>query len=116
MIKTKRIYEAESKDDGYRILIDRLWPRGLNKEKAGVDLWFKEIAPSSDLRKWYKHDPEKWDEFRKRYKDELESKQDLLKEIKNLSKEKSTLTLLFSSKEEKLNNAAALKEILDNED
>lgn len=114
MIKTKRIYEKQSKEDGYRILIDRLWARGLTKEKAGVDLWLKEIAPSNELRKWYSHDPVKWNDFRKKYSDELQGKEDLLNRIKQLEKEKKIVTLLFSSKEERLNNAAALREILEN--
>jgi uncharacterized protein YeaO (DUF488 family) len=70
-IKIKRVYEPPSKDDGFRILVDRLWPRGVTKEKAAIDLWFKEIAPSPDLRKWFCHDPAKWDEFRKNYSAEL---------------------------------------------
>ena len=112
MIKTKRIYERQSKEDGYRILVDRLWARGLTKEKAGVDLWLKEIAPSNELRKWYSHDLAKWSDFRKKYKEELKGKEDLLNRIKELEKEEKIVTLLFSSKEEKLNNATALKEIL----
>ena len=113
MIKIKRIYEKRFKEDGYRILVDRLWARGLTKEKAGVDLWLKEIAPSNDLRKWYSHDPAKWNDFRKKYKEELESKENLLNQIKELEKVNKTITLLYSSKEEKLNNAASLKVILD---
>jgi len=112
MVKIKRIYHDKSGEDGYRILVDKFWARGLTKEKAGVDLWLKDIAPSDELRKWYSHDPKKWNEFRKKYKDELKDKQVLLLQIKEKEKEKGTVTLLFSSKEEKLNNAAALKELL----
>ena len=112
MIKIKRIYEKQSKEDGYRILVDRLWARGLTKEKAGVDLWLKEIAPSNELRKWYSHDPAKWNDFRKKYKEELKDKEELLNRIKELENKKTIVTLLFSSKEERLNNATALKEIL----
>lgn len=114
MIKIKRIYETTSNDDGFRILVDRIWPRGLTKEKANVDLWFKDIAPSNDLRKWYSHDPEKWDSFKVRYEKELEEKKEFLQQIIKLEKEKGTLTFLYSSKEEKLNNAVALLEIIEN--
>jgi uncharacterized protein YeaO (DUF488 family) len=113
MIKIKRIYNKLSKDDGYRIMVDRLWSRGLTKENAHVDLWLKEIAPSNELRKWYAHDHDKWEDFRKKYKDELKSKSDLLKTIRETEKEKKIITLLYSSKEEKYNNATALKEILE---
>jgi len=111
MIKIKRIYDAPSDDDGIRILVDRLWPRGLSKEKAKVDLWFKEIAPSNELRKWYGHDPKKWTEFRKRYFNDLDMKRELVNQIVQKMKE-GHVTLLYSSKEEKINNAAALKEYI----
>ena len=113
MINIKRIYEKQSKEDGYRILVDRLWARGLTKEKASVDLWLKEIAPSNELRKWYSHDSAKWNDFRKKYRQELKGKEDLLNRIKELEKKNGTATLLFSSKEDRLNNAVALKEMLD---
>lgn len=112
MIKIKRVYEPPSKEDGYRILVDRLWARGLTKEKARIDLWLKEIAPSNELRKWYNHDPKKWDVFKEKYRKELEGKEELLEQIKKLEKEYKTITLLYSSKEEKLNNAAALLELI----
>jgi len=112
MIKIKRVYETPSKEDGYRILVDRLWARGLTKEKAKIDLWLKEIAPSDILRKWYNHDPKKWDAFKNKYREELKGKEELLEQIKKLEKEYKTITLLYSSKEERLNNAAALSEIL----
>lgn len=111
MIKTKRAYEPASADDGRRILVDRLWPRGLTKEKARIDEWLKEIAPSNQLRKWYSHEPAKWQEFKKRYKDELRDKTGILDGLKAESRRK-TITLVFSSREESLNNAEALKEIL----
>jgi len=112
MIKIKRVYDEPFKDDGYRILIDRLWARGLKKEKAKIDLWLKEIAPSNELRKWYVHDPTKWNSFKEKYKVELKGKEKLLDQIKKLEKEKGTLTLLYSSKEPRLNNAVALLEII----
>ena len=111
MIKIKRIYDTPTPDYGIRILVDRLWPRGLSKEKAKVDLWFKEIAPSNELRKWYAHDPKKWTEFRKTYFSDLNMKRELVNQIVQKMKE-GDVTLLYSSKEEKLNNAAALKEYI----
>lgn len=113
MIKIKRIYEKTAKSDGFRILIDRLWPRGFSKKKARVDLWLKNIAPSNELRKWFDHDPTKWSEFQKRYSKELKNSKEVVGELKNLIREKRMVTLLFSASEERCNNAAALKKILD---
>jgi uncharacterized protein YeaO (DUF488 family) len=110
-IKIKRIYEPPAKEDGFRILVDRLWPRGLTKEKAKVDLWLKELAPSDQLRKWYGHDPKKWTEFRKKYFNELKDKDEPIQLIVRKVKE-GTITFLYSSKEEKINNAVALKEYI----
>jgi uncharacterized protein YeaO (DUF488 family) len=112
MLKIKRVYDPISADDGKRILVDRLWPRGIKKEKAHIDEWLKEISPSNELRKWYSHDPAKWAEFKKRYKQEIVGKEELLKKIKAEAR-KQTVTLLFSSKELERNNAVALKEMLD---
>jgi uncharacterized protein YeaO (DUF488 family) len=112
MIRIKRVYDAFSKEDGYRVLVDRLWPRGLAKEKAKVDLWLKEIAPSNELRKWYSHDPEKWEEFRNRYGKELATKQELLGKIMQSEKEKGIVTLLYSTRETEHNNAVALQGFL----
>jgi uncharacterized protein YeaO (DUF488 family) len=112
MLKIKRVYDPVSTDDGKRILIDRLWPRGINKEKAHIDEWVKEIAPSNELRKWYAHDPAKWAEFKKRYEEEIAREAERLKKIKAEAR-KQTVTLLFSSKELERNNAVALKEMLD---
>jgi len=106
-IKIKRIYDKSDKTDGYRILVDRLWPRGLTKEKAKVDLWLKDIAPSNELRKWYAHDPSKWREFKSSYFKELKNKKELIDLIRQ---QKGVVTLLFGTKEEKFNNAVALKE------
>ena len=111
MIKIKRIYDAPTPDDGTRILVDRLWPRGLSKDKAKVDLWLKEIAPSNELRKWYAHDPKKWAEFRKKYFRELDVRKELANQIIQKTRE-GDVTLLYSSKEEKINNAVALKEYI----
>ena len=112
MIKIKRVYDGPSREDGFRILVDRLWPRGISKEKAKIDLWMKEIAPSDKLRKWFSHDIKKWEEFRKKYKNELNSKKELINKIKLFEKQKHTMTLLFSARDIKYNNAQVLYEVL----
>jgi len=112
MITTKRVYEKPTKDDGFRVLVDRLWPRGLTKEKARVDLWMKEIAPSDALRKWFHHEEGEWPEFEKRYRAELKNKGTLFAELKRLEKEHGKVTLLFGSKDEKQNQAVILAAIL----
>jgi uncharacterized protein YeaO (DUF488 family) len=112
MIKIKRIYEAPAAGDGFRILVDRLWPRGLSKEKGKVDLWLRDISPSNELRKWYGHEPEKWAGFKRKYLEEIKGKKRELDLLRQKAKG-GTVTFLFSSKEEKLNNAAALKEFMD---
>jgi uncharacterized protein YeaO (DUF488 family) len=114
MIQIKRVYEAEAKDDGRRLLVDRLWPRGISKEEVKIYKWYKDLAPSNELRKWYNHEPDKWELFKRKYKAELADKKDLLDEIRQMEKENKNITLLYSSKEEKYNNAAALKEFLAN--
>jgi uncharacterized protein YeaO (DUF488 family) len=111
MIRIKRIYEAPEKDDGFRILVDRLWPRGMSKAKAKVDLWMKDIAPSEELRRWFGHDPKKCAAFKRRYRAELRSKQDLLSRIAVLD-QNLTVTLLYAAKDEGCNNAVVLKESL----
>ena len=112
VIKVKRIYEQPSKDDGFRILVDRLWPRGLSKAKANVDLWLKDVAPSTELRKWFAHKEERWDEFKKRYFGELGNKNELLDTI--LEKARSgSVTLLYSAKNDTFNNAVALVEYIE---
>ena len=112
MIATKRVYDKPDKDDGFRILVDRLWPRGLTKEKARVDLWLKEIAPSDALRKWFHHEEGGWPEFERRYRSELAKKKDLFAEIKALEKEHGKITLLFGSKDPKQNQAVVLAAML----
>lgn len=111
-MQTKRVYEKPAKEDGYRILVDRLWPRGLTKEKAHVDLWMKEIAPSDELRKRFHHEDMNWSEFVKRYKTELAKKKELLSELKKLESEHGTVTLLFGSKDEKQNQAVILASLV----
>lgn len=108
-LKLKRAYLKPLKSDGCRILVDRLWPRGLSKQKAKVDHWLRDIAPSAALRKWYGHDPGRWPEFRRRYGAELKKNGKAVQEMKALLKAHKTVTFLFSSKEERLNNAASLK-------
>jgi uncharacterized protein YeaO (DUF488 family) len=112
MIRTKRVYDSPAKEDGFRVLVDRLWPRGLTKAKAHVDLWLKEIAPSDELRKWFHHGDHDFAEFAKRYKTELSEKKELLTELKKLAKEHVTVTLLYGSKDEKRNQAAVLASLL----
>ena len=109
--QTKRVYLPAISTDGRRILIDRLWPRGLTKEKAAIDFWAKEIAPSNDLRKWYQHDPNKWPEFRKSYFKELDGNQAGLEALRS-ELGRGQNTILFGSKEEQLNNATALVDYL----
>jgi uncharacterized protein YeaO (DUF488 family) len=111
-IKLKRVYLKPAPSDGCRILVDRLWPRGLSKAKARVDHWLRDIAPSTALRKWYGHDPDRWAEFQRRYRAELKAEKEGLGEMKALLKQHRSVTFLFSSKEERLNNAAALKAYL----
>jgi uncharacterized protein YeaO (DUF488 family) len=112
MIEIKRVYEKPAKADGWRVLVDRLWPRGMKKETARVDVWMKDVAPSTALRKWFGHEPEKWSEFRKRYRRELERKTELLAELKKMAKEHGTLTLLYGAKDEEHNDAVALADLL----
>jgi len=114
MIKLQRVYDFEkSPDKGYSILVDRLWPRGIKKSDLKFDEWIKEIAPSNDLRKWFQHDPEKWKDFRKEYKNELNKNKELIKKIKLLEKEYKSIILLYAAKDMEHNNAIVLKEILD---
>jgi uncharacterized protein YeaO (DUF488 family) len=108
MILLKRVYEKPESKDGYRILVDRLWPRGLTKVRAKVDLWLKEIAPSDALRKWFGHEPEKWPEFEKRYRAELAKNKDLLAQIAKLEKEHGTVTLLYGRNDQIQNQAVII--------
>lgn len=112
-VKIKRIYELPSNEDGLRILVDRLWPRGITKERAAIDFWYKEITPSNELRKWFAHKPEKFSEFSELYKDELRSQKEMLKKIKLLSYEKP-VTLIYAAKDPQINHAIVLKEVIEN--
>lgn len=111
-IRVKRIYNNPRGNDTFRILVDRLWPRGLSKNEVKVDLWEKDIAPSDSLRKWFSHDPKRWHEFKSRYFEELEKNDKSLDTILDKVK-KESVTLLYGAKDEKFNNAVALKEYLD---
>lgn len=112
MIRLKRAYEDPAKRDGLRILVERLWPRGVSKEKAAVDLWLKDLAPSTELRKWFSHDPEKWKEFRRRYWTELEQRGDLLALLKHRTTE-GTVTFVYAAHDEERNSAMVLKDYLE---
>jgi uncharacterized protein YeaO (DUF488 family) len=115
MIKTKRIQKKENNDDGYRILVERTLPRGLAETRRNVDLWLPDIAPSDALKKWFSHDPRKWETFRARYQLELQEKEELVQQVKQLKNEKGVITLLYSSKNEKFNDAVVLKDIFSEE-
>jgi uncharacterized protein YeaO (DUF488 family) len=111
-IQLKRAYDKPQKTDGRRVLIDRVWPRGVRKEDLKLDEWLKDLAPSTELRKWFGHDPEKWEEFRKRYFHELDAHPDTIRQLRAKMRE-GPLTIVFGSKEERFNNAVALKEYLE---
>ncbi|MDH3740814.1 MAG: DUF488 family protein [Hyphomicrobiales bacterium] len=110
-IRVKRIYEEPAPEDGYRLLVDRLWPRGLSKQNARIDAWMKEIGPSSDLRRWFGHDAERWPEFKARYWAELDARPDLVAEVVSLARA-GTVTLLFSARDTGRNQAVALADYL----
>ena len=110
--RIKRIYEPAVKGDGYRILVDRLWPRGISKVAAHIDLWMRDIAPSTALRQWFNHDPSKWEEFRRRYQAELQEKTALLATITEQAKT-GPVTLVYSAKDEQHNQAVALQSFLE---
>jgi uncharacterized protein YeaO (DUF488 family) len=112
MIRIKRVYGEVSADDGYRILVDRLWPRGVKKEGARVDLWLKEVAPSDKVRRDFGHRPEKWVEFKRAYWRELDQKGELIQRIMSIA-EKATVTLLYGAADEQLNNAVVLREYIE---
>ena len=112
MIRLKRVYEEAARNDGFRILVERLWPRGVSKEKANIRLWAKEIAPSAELRKWYGHNLARWEEFKKRYRRELKGKQESLEEIRSRARE-WTVTFVYAARDEEHNSAIALKDYLE---
>jgi uncharacterized protein YeaO (DUF488 family) len=110
-VRIKRIYEPASVDDGYRVLVDRVWPRGVSKEDAAVDEWARELAPSAELRKWFGHEPERFEEFRRRYVDELRAREGEIKALRTRGR-KETVTLLFGARDVERNNAVVLAEVV----
>lgn len=111
MFQVKRIYETPAESDGYRVLVDRVWPRGVSKEAAAIDLWLKEVAPSTPLRKWFAHDPARWTEFKRRYAEELDNAA-ALQDLMVLGRTHDTVTLLHSARDEDHNQAVALRDYL----
>jgi uncharacterized protein YeaO (DUF488 family) len=112
MFEVKRIYASAEPEDGYRILVDRIWPRGVSKRKAQIDLWMKYIAPSDQLRKWFAHDARRWVEFQKRYRQELRKKKELTEQLRQLGKKPRTVTLNYSARHEKHNQTVVLRAVL----
>jgi uncharacterized protein YeaO (DUF488 family) len=110
-VRLKRAYEPPEKEDGARILVDRLWPRGVSKEEAKLDEWIKEIAPSTELRTWFGHDPRRWDEFRKRYRAELAEHTEVLKDLRRRAR-KGPITLVYSARDEIHNDAVVLRNVI----
>jgi len=113
MIQIKRIYDTPAASDGFRVLVDRLWPRGVAKERAALDLWFKDIAPSPELRTWFGHKPERFAEFQARYVDELSQNTDAVKTLEDLQAKHKTLTLLYAAKDPVVNHAVVLQKFLE---
>jgi uncharacterized protein YeaO (DUF488 family) len=110
-VKLKRAYDPPAAGDGTRILVDRLWPRGVTKKRAAIDQWMKDIAPSTELRKWFSHDPGRWDEFRRRYAKEVHQNTDLLDQLRSLARQ-GPITLVYSAHDEKHNDAVELRELI----
>ena len=115
MLQIKRAYEKVDSSDGYRVLVDRLWPRGMSKEKEQLDLWLKNVAPSKELRQWFNHEPDKYPKFKEKYIAELESGEanEVFQQLLEIVKEHAAVTLIYSAKEEKYNNAVVLKELIE---
>lgn len=113
-IKLKRVYESPEPADGLRVLVDRLWPRGLSRRRAAADLWLREVAPSNALRRWFGHDPGRWKQFRQKYRAELAQQPNVLHTLDDLRR-RTPITLLFGARDEARNNAVVLREILDNQ-
>src|SRR5690606_3087681 len=113
--KLKRVYEEPEQSDGTRVLVDRVWPRGLTKDRAAIDVWLKEVAPSTELRKWFGHDPERWEEFRRRYREELAMREGELEKLRELE-QAGLITLLYGARDEAHNQAVVLQEMLQGSD
>ena len=112
MYRIKRIYEPVAKSDGFRVLVERLWPRGVTKAEAALHEWLKDVAPSPDLRRWYGHDLARWEEFTERYRAELAQKRDILDQLRTLRR-RGPVTLVFAAKDEQHSSAAVLKDVLE---
>jgi uncharacterized protein YeaO (DUF488 family) len=112
MVGIARVYQPRTKNDGWRVLVDRLWPRGVKKETAHVDEWMKDIAPSNELRKWFGHKSERWGEFQKRYRAELAKKKELIKTLRAMERKHGKITLLFGAKDPERNQAVILRDLL----
>lgn len=112
MFRLKRAYDEPARNDGSRILVERLWPRGLTRERAALDLWLKEVAPSPELRKWFGHDPARWEQFQKRYWKELEDKDEAVQLLRQKGAQ-GTITLVYAARDEEHNGALALKQFLE---
>ena len=110
-VKSKRVYDAAEPGDGYRVLIDRMWPRGVSRERARLDEWARELAPSSELRKWFHHDPERFDEFRSRYREELRERRPLLEELRRRARD-GPVTLLYAARDREHNEAVVLEQLV----
>lgn len=115
MIKLKRVYEPAGPEDGCRVLVERLWPRGISKERAALDHWLKEVAPSPELRTWFGHDPVKWEEFRKRYENELRQNEDGVAQLQEFAR-KGDVTFVYAARDTEHNAAVVLKDFLDHPD
>jgi uncharacterized protein YeaO (DUF488 family) len=115
-IRLKRVYEPPATSDGFRILVERLWPRGVSKEHAHIDLWLKDAGASTELRSWFGHEPEKWDEFQKRYFDEIRHRPPVVKTLRDIIQEKGTVTFVYAARDTQHNNAVALKAFLEKEE
>jgi uncharacterized protein YeaO (DUF488 family) len=111
-VRVKRVYDVPSPDDGVRVLVDRLWPRGLKRETAKIDLWLKDVAPSDELRRWFGHDPNRWAQFQKRYRAELAQNAEPVAALRELVKGRKPLTLLYAAKDIERNNAIVLRDFL----
>jgi len=112
LIQTKRVYEEPQSTDGLRILVDRLWPRGLSKQKAKIDLWLKDIAPSNKLRKWFNHDPAKWKDFKIRYKKEINGNKSQFSLLKDAARKNKVITIVYAASDKEHNNAVIMKNLL----
>ncbi|RME32626.1 MAG: DUF488 family protein [Gammaproteobacteria bacterium] len=112
VIRCRRVYDAPAPGDGLRVLVDRLWPRGLSREATAVDLWCRDLAPSDELRRWFGHRPERWEEFRRRYREELQARTQVVQELLDRIGDSGRATLLYAARDTERNNAVVLKEYL----